>query len=240
MVEKANVFPPRSLPGIAENWGRHVEQRIELGEKSEVQLAQKVDNGLRANEGQLSVLAEQMNELFETRSIFKWNLEHLGFQVTGNSGFYGHRAFTLEFTVTKPRFVRVSTSVSGITLVTFPGGGFCWLSSEVYAFTSAPDATWSNKIDLIPSAQGNSLQEAVNFPPEGGFEILENGDTNVRFFQVLPGRYLLGVEGGIYIATYAGGVHIDSSMLKGTISSSFDFSAPDPSITTSDIPQYTP
>lgn len=59
----ADVFPPRGLPGRSEEWGRQVENRIEAGEKSEQQLEQKVDNGLRATGGQLAVLARQVSEL---------------------------------------------------------------------------------------------------------------------------------------------------------------------------------
>lgn len=65
MAEKDDVFPQRNLPGLAENWGRHVENRIELGESSETQLEQKVDNGLRSTSGQLAVLSNQINTLTE-------------------------------------------------------------------------------------------------------------------------------------------------------------------------------
>lgn len=64
----ADVFPPRDLPGRSEEWGRQVENRIEGGEKSEKQLEQKVDNGLRATGGQLAVLSRQLDLLTEQQN----------------------------------------------------------------------------------------------------------------------------------------------------------------------------
>lgn len=54
------VFPPRNLPGNAENWGRAVEQRTNVLDNNQVQLSQKVDNGLRATGGQLAVISSQI------------------------------------------------------------------------------------------------------------------------------------------------------------------------------------
>lgn len=58
-----DVFPPYNLPDAAIPWGREAQKRIIAGENSEVQLTQKVDNGLRATAGQLSALADQINGL---------------------------------------------------------------------------------------------------------------------------------------------------------------------------------
>lgn len=75
MAEQGDVFPSRNLPGLSENWGRHVENRIKLGESSELQLSQRVNNGLRANEGQLAVLSEQLNELYDTVNFLDNQIE---------------------------------------------------------------------------------------------------------------------------------------------------------------------
>src|SRR5690606_15865710 len=69
MARAGDVFPPNNLPGSSANWGRQVVRRIELGERSELQLSQKVDNGLRANAGQLAVLADQMNDIIEQQNF---------------------------------------------------------------------------------------------------------------------------------------------------------------------------
>lgn len=60
------VYPPRALPGISDNWGRTVESRIQSGERSEQQLSQTVNNGLRAQGGQLAVIADQVDVMSGT------------------------------------------------------------------------------------------------------------------------------------------------------------------------------
>lgn len=57
------VYPPRNLPGRAEDWGRAVEARDAQFEKDLGQAVQKMDNGLRATSGQLAVMAGQIDTL---------------------------------------------------------------------------------------------------------------------------------------------------------------------------------
>lgn len=57
------VYPARDLPGRAEDWGRAVETRDQILDKTLTQLTQKVDNGLRATGGQLAVLSGQIDTL---------------------------------------------------------------------------------------------------------------------------------------------------------------------------------
>jgi len=57
------VFPPRSLGGPADNWGRKVEGEILNEGVARVRLEQKTDNALRAISGQLAVSATQLDEL---------------------------------------------------------------------------------------------------------------------------------------------------------------------------------
>lgn len=57
------VYPPRNLPGRAEDWGRAVEARDKIQARDLTQLAQKTDNGLRATAGQLAVVATQIDTL---------------------------------------------------------------------------------------------------------------------------------------------------------------------------------
>lgn len=61
MTEK--IFPPRSLPGPAESWGRAVETRINLSDKDLTQLSQSLNNSQRAMGGQLAVISEQLDTL---------------------------------------------------------------------------------------------------------------------------------------------------------------------------------
>lgn len=62
------VYPPRNLPGTADVWGRSVEQRANVQDKSFTQLEQRTDNALRATAGQLAVIAQQVADLSNRRS----------------------------------------------------------------------------------------------------------------------------------------------------------------------------
>lgn len=77
MARQGDVFPRRDLPGTSENWGRHVEDRIVLGERSEIQLSQKVDNGLLANEGQLATISNQLNDIYDQQVILAGTVTEL-------------------------------------------------------------------------------------------------------------------------------------------------------------------
>lgn len=63
------VYPPRNLPGRAEDWGRAVEARDKLAAKELTQAVQRMDNGLRATSGQLAVIAEQINTVTAQQEI---------------------------------------------------------------------------------------------------------------------------------------------------------------------------
>lgn len=117
-----NVFPPRNLPGEAENWGREVENRIEGGEASELQLSQKLDNGLRSTAGQLAVVSSQMTELTERLTLANVLAEET--LVPGNTSGDGRNFWSpYEFTITKPRGVVLDTTTSAsITIATGDGG----------------------------------------------------------------------------------------------------------------------
>lgn len=63
------VYPPRNLPGKAEDWGRAVESRDKILEKDLTQAVQKFDNGLRAQGGQLSVVASQIDTVAAQQQV---------------------------------------------------------------------------------------------------------------------------------------------------------------------------
>lgn len=65
MVEKF-VYPPRNLPGLAEDWGRASETHANLLSKELVQQSQTMNNALRATGGQLAVIAQQVDLLGST------------------------------------------------------------------------------------------------------------------------------------------------------------------------------
>lgn len=59
----AEVFPPRNLPGRAEEWGRSVEGWITSLEKSTTQTSQKQGNWGRGSAGRLAVLSRNIDEV---------------------------------------------------------------------------------------------------------------------------------------------------------------------------------
>lgn len=57
------VYPPRNLPGTAENWGRAVEARDNILSTDVTAQSQKLDNALRATGGQLAVMSSQIDSI---------------------------------------------------------------------------------------------------------------------------------------------------------------------------------
>lgn len=78
-----SIFPPRNLPGLADNWGRSVENFILSGDKVVERAAQSLDNSMRSHSGQLSEISGLVTEL-TSRSILP--LEVGSFSVTGGAG----------------------------------------------------------------------------------------------------------------------------------------------------------
>ena len=65
MAEMGDAFPRRDLGGSAENWGRHLEQRIVTLESAISQLVDLQGNTVRQNSGTSSNVANQMNNISE-------------------------------------------------------------------------------------------------------------------------------------------------------------------------------
>lgn len=63
MANAIDVYPPRDLPGRADNWGRRVEEVNKDLLARQVQIQQMVENGLRSTSGQLAVLSRQIDTL---------------------------------------------------------------------------------------------------------------------------------------------------------------------------------
>ncbi len=67
MANAMDVYPPRDLPGRADDWGRRVEGVAEDLYKAQVQLRQTVNNGQRATAGQLALLSRQIDRISESQ-----------------------------------------------------------------------------------------------------------------------------------------------------------------------------
>lgn len=146
------VYPARNLPGDADNWGRAVEARDAIQEKSIVQVSQKLDNGLRAVGGQLAVMGTQIDALTSQTVV-------IGNAVTELSSRSTHQVSPASISVT-----------GNATVAPFP------TASRVFSFP-AP-ATGRRTAILIFSCEYTSSSSTVSaniFP-----EILQGGVTTWR------------------------------------------------------------
>ena len=75
------VFPPRNLPGPAEDWGRHVETRVEGLDGSNERLSQTTENSGRFTGGQLAVFSDQVSEQLDRSTV---RIDGGIFSVTGS------------------------------------------------------------------------------------------------------------------------------------------------------------
>lgn len=236
MARAEDVFPPNNLPGSSANWGRQVVRRIELGERSELQLSQKVDNGLRANAGQLAVLADQMNELFERRNIFDWNRDQVDITGSGMSAQYVDKFSLIRFSTSEPRHIKVTATVNAVGYMDATGAAVSNPIALYYGFPSEPLSDWSNKVSASSGSYTLLSTGRISTPSGGGQASYQDPFYEVSYFSVLPGDYIFGTEAGVFTGVTSGSATVYVTIFPGGVSLSLEFSAPDPSITVSDIP----
>lgn len=99
------VYPPRNLPGLAEQWGRAVERKLESIDSDFTQLSQSSNNSDRANSGQLAVLSAAITELQERRS---YSTTPADLSVTGTATTAPFPNATRAFTLPAPEGSRVA------------------------------------------------------------------------------------------------------------------------------------
>lgn len=92
------VFPPRNLPDESEDWGRHIEYRIERVENVESGLVQTSENGGRFTGGQLSVFSSQITEQVD-RNTLRINAGSLSVTGSGSVEPFPRATKTIPFTV---------------------------------------------------------------------------------------------------------------------------------------------
>lgn len=204
----ADVFPPRDLPGRAEEWGRQVERRIENGESSEEQLEQKVDNGLRATGGQLAVLSQQLDRITEAQEDLYGRVSFGTFwsgspiSVSSNVSGVDLPGLTTDFSVDEPRVIKAQTTME-VSL--FRGSGaasaLAQLShrlnhgpldssqsfptharSPITNETLILQLTVSSLFSVAPGSHSINLYYGTNVTPNG-FVVFTNGVTTVDVLQ---------------------------------------------------------
>lgn len=115
MASAKDVYPPRDLPGRADNWGRRVEEVDRDLFDRQVQLRQSLDNGLRSTSGQLAVLARQIDAITAAQQDLKGRESYASFwsnspiSVNTNVSDIPLDPLSVSFTLDSPRVVKVQT-----------------------------------------------------------------------------------------------------------------------------------
>lgn len=159
------VYPPSNLPGLAEKWGRAVEGRANILNRDLTQVTQKVDNGLRANAGQLAVLATQIDSLttqtdeLSNRRSYSTNPPNLS--VSGNATVPPFPVSTQAFTLPAPNVQR--SAILGFSAsLTNTGGSATPVRAYVeLLFGATVVGRWDGSVPLATSAPTGWL-ETVN------------------------------------------------------------------------------
>lgn len=159
------VYPPRNLPGLAEDWGRAVEARDNIFEKVLTQATQRLDNGLRATAGQLAVISKQVSDLSNRRSY----IADVGSLAQTN-------ATTVNPTFTSTSFTLPAPEVPRSAIVGFSGrlsnsGG---VANSVRAFVQL-------SYGGLPRARGDYAVPQSLSAPDGWEET-----PNFFFFSTIP------------------------------------------------------
>ncbi len=113
MANAMDVYPPRDLPGRADDWGRRVEAVSEDLYKSQVQLQQTLNNGQRATAGQLALLSRQLKRVTENQEDLLGRVSYQavsGGSVVGtfSPGVYDLSGLDLTVILDTPRVVKVT------------------------------------------------------------------------------------------------------------------------------------
>ena len=166
------VYPPRNLPGRAEDWGRAAEARDNILDKNQTQLTQKVDNGLRATAGQLAVIATQIDTLTNQQATVQSTVSELSnrsshntspanLSVSGNATVPPFPTATRTFTLPAPNTQR--SAILGFSAgLTNTGGSTTPVRAYVeLLFGATVVGRWDGSVPLATSAPTGWL-ETVN------------------------------------------------------------------------------
>lgn len=177
-MANTDIFPPFNLPNEGIPWARAAQDRIVQGEVSETQLAQKVDNGLRASSGQLAVLARQINELSLGRRSHTTTAPPTSFTYSATSGarLIGDVPFTLPAPEGGARSAILMFSYGGQKLAGSVTGFDVWVEVLYRGATiwRAANRMWVGGGGSIPPGWENGLSSGslsmTAFPQGTGAE----------------------------------------------------------------------
>lgn len=170
MAITKRIFPRRNLPGLAENWGREVEGAFADNARSLTALSQTVNNMRRSTSSQLSLLADQLQDLRGREAYAPAGVPDAVSRST--AGLYSMEP-SQTFTIDVPRKVKLTAS------------------SQVGVFVSGTLATAHLSFDL----NGSSL--LANNVARG---FVQNGSAGTMIQQTLTATTLLDLQPGTYTA----------------------------------------
>lgn len=168
MANAVDVYPPRDLPGRADDWGRRVEGVAEDLYKTQVQLRQTVENGRRATAGQLALLSRQLERISEQQAdISEQQQDLLGREshavfwvnspvsVSSNVNFVEMSQLSLTFELKEKRWVRMQTTVD---VSASRGSGAASALASIYHFVDG------SQVDFFRTSNGYARGVVVNEP----------------------------------------------------------------------------
>lgn len=161
MVNAMDVYPPRDLPGRADDWGRRVEGVAEDLYRSQVQLQQTLNNGQRSTAGQLALLSRQLERISEQQRDLLGRESHAVFWVnspiseSSNVTFVEMSQLSLTFELKEKRWVRMQTTVD---VSASRGSGAASALATIYHFIDG------SQVDFFRTSNGYARGVVVNEP----------------------------------------------------------------------------
>lgn len=173
MVASTDVFPPRDLPGRADDWGRKVEDRVRGAEQGVEALQQALGNQGRGQSGTNTTLARQLVDLTGRVGYADKSLDLLSWTTTQTANIgWGP---TLTFTLNEPRVISATFAIEA-TLggVANNGGTFDIAVSTGFLVNGAS----ANGYEAI-----GAMNAMANWNVSTGFASRTNAGSVVSYFQ---------------------------------------------------------
>lgn len=190
MVE---VFPRRNL-GAAEDWGRHVENRIRGIYGGSQAVSQALGNFSRVETSRGSLLSRTIARMGEASQLLHESALTLQERFTFDSYETNlpRNAFGSSLSVTSPDWARAAVVFVGVRAISDPGNG--WLArvdifAEAHPITSYNDSIWGREVAVA----------GMGYDPESGAP-----RATVATFNSFPGaRFLDEDSRQIFLRPYA-------------------------------------
>ena len=231
-----DILPPNTLPGVAKDWGRSIAARTADTEKRQNAQQQQIDNNARLNAGQMSMISSQVNELTE-RNIRVNRMYTSGVAgITASGDPIPMYWSNYIFTITQPRIALLDAVIS-VSMTTSGTGAYevtniLGYETQRTLSPNSPDPGGIGLANLEGEAQVASTTYARSAAGTSS-----GGISGMSYFRLLPGTYSIWAGAQMY-RTGGGAASIASNTVCYPGVTNLILSAPDRTISSSDIPPY--